>query len=266
MQNECSVDNCLTIPRNVLLPFGRSGRKKSIVAVMRFEAFSSIPIEYFTRLITSMNYQELQVTNAVGSTPYAPDFVVGPFPGSSPSGISVADRKIVSEFDKRALKIIRQSVEDLLRECARECDKPGRLLDIAPQDYEGAAKFFKQMNIETLDIDPQSKATHIGDITKRNEFLKSDSFDVVVCTEVLEHTLNPFAAVNEIHRILKPSGLAIFSVPFNFRIHGPLPDCWRFTIHGLKHMLSNFLSLDIRSIETQGRDLMPIHYTVCAVK
>jgi SAM-dependent methyltransferase len=172
----------------------------------------------------------------------------------------------VSDFDARALRIIRNSVDDLLRQCARKYDKPGRLLDIAPQDYEGAAKFFQRITIETIDIDPAQAATHTGDITRRNEFLNDDSYDVIVCTEVLEHTLNPFDAVKEIRRILKPSGLLIASAPLNFRIHGPLPNCWRFTLHGWRQLLREFSSVDIRSVDTVGRDLMPIHYTVRAIK
>ncbi|MCK5818286.1 MAG: methyltransferase domain-containing protein [Psychromonas sp.] len=50
-------------------------------------------------------------------------------------------------------------------------------------------------------------------------------------TEVLEHTLNPFRAINEIYRILKPNGILIMTTPFNFRIHNPLPDCWRISEH-----------------------------------
>jgi len=91
-------------------------------------------------------------------------------------------------------------------------------------------------------------------------------FDIIVCTEVLEHTLDPFSAVKEIYRLLKPGGILILSVPFNFRIPGPLPDCWRFTLYGLKQLLKNFSIVSIDSIDTPGRDLMPIHYTVLAIK
>lgn len=37
--------------------------------------------------------------------------------------------------------------------------------------------------------------------------------DVVVCTEVLEHVPDPEAVVIEVKRILKPTGLALFTVP-----------------------------------------------------
>ena len=117
-----------------------------------------------------------------------------------------------------------------------------------------------------MDIDPNSGATYVADITCKNSFLKKESFDIVVCTEVIEHTLNPFSTAKEIFRLLKPSGLLLLSSPFNFRIHGPLPDCWRFTEHGLRELLKEFSSITIDEINTSGRDLMPLHYTVVAIK
>lgn len=36
-----------------------------------------------------------------------------------------------------------------------------------------------------------------------------DSFDVIVCTEVLEHVLKPEQVISEIKRVLRPNGIAI---------------------------------------------------------
>jgi len=57
---------------------------------------------------------------------------------------------------------------------------------------------------------------------------KSNSFDVVVASEVIEHLLFPEKGMKEIHRILKHSGIAIFSVPTetSARIEGPKKDRW----------------------------------------
>ncbi|MDP3941484.1 MAG: class I SAM-dependent methyltransferase [bacterium] len=38
---------------------------------------------------------------------------------------------------------------------------------------------------------------------------KDNSFDVVVCTEVLEHVVHPEEVISEIERILRPGGIAI---------------------------------------------------------
>lgn len=174
----------------------------------------------------------------------------------------------VSEFDKQQLKAIRQNVSQFVAKCASTYDREDALvLDIAPQDHEGAAPYFKKSTVETLDIDKKSGATYIADICANNEgVIPPDHFDYVVCTEVLEHTLQPFDAVKEILRILKPDGIVFSSTPFNFRIHGPLPDCWRFTEHGLRALFKDFEILELTPLENQDRFLMPTHYTLVARK
>lgn len=176
---------------------------------------------------------------------------------------------IPSAIDVEHLALLRQNVSDFMRACAKQYGTtPGRLLDIAPQIHEGAAPFFSHLMsvIETLDIDPSARPTYVADITQYNAAIPDGCFDYVVCTEVLEHTLNPFSAAAEIYRILRPGGYLFVSVPFNFRIHGPLPDCWRFTEHGLRALLSQYMIIELSALETPDRPLMPIHYTVVARK
>lgn len=74
------------------------------------------------------------------------------------------------------------------------------------------------------------------------------SIEAVLCLEVLEHVENPFAAVSELHRVLKPGGRLIASVPF-FWPHHPAPgyykDFWRFTPEGLKELFKAFAQVEI---------------------
>lgn len=174
----------------------------------------------------------------------------------------------VSILDDEHLKSIRHNVRKFVEEMGKKYDRKGKVvLDIAPQVHEGAAPYFSKSKVETLDIDAQSKATYIADICMNNEkTIQGERFDFVVCTEVLEHTLQPFDAVNEIKRMLKPGGVAIVSTPFNFRVHGPLPDCWRFTEHGLRALFKEFEIIELNALETKNRFLMPIHFTLVAKK
>ncbi len=173
----------------------------------------------------------------------------------------------VSAMDLDHLQRIRQGVRDFLARCGARHDRPGvLLLDVAPQDHEGARPHFPAATIETLDIDPASGCTYIADLCRHNEGIPEGRFDLVVCTEVLEHTRRPFEAAHELHRVLRPGGLLFLTVPFNFRIHGPLPDCWRFTEHGLREVLHQFEIDSLEQIDTPGRDLMPIQYHVVARK
>lgn len=45
------------------------------------------------------------------------------------------------------------------------------------------------------------------------------SFDVVICTEVIEHVPEPIKAVKEMARLLKPGGLLLLSAPLRSALH-----------------------------------------------
>jgi SAM-dependent methyltransferase len=45
-----------------------------------------------------------------------------------------------------------------------------------------------------------------------------NSFDVVVCKDILEHLIEPILVLREVRRILKPEGYAVISVPNHFAL------------------------------------------------
>ena len=73
-----------------------------------------------------------------------------------------------------------------------------------------------------------------------------DSVDSFMSIAALEHVPNPWKAIREIHRTLKPNGLLLLIVPFMYGIHGdPESDYYRFTIASLKDMLNEFKILKV---------------------
>ena len=78
-------------------------------------------------------------------------------------------------------------------------------------------------------------------------------FDVVVCSEVLEHLYRPQAAVHEINRILKPTGVLIATVPFLFPVHGDPEDFGRYTQEYWRRTLTEAgFDMGATKIEAQG--------------
>lgn len=62
--------------------------------------------------------------------------------------------------------------------------------------------------------------------------------DVVISKDTLEHFIQPWVAVSEIRRVLKPGGQFIIWVPFMHPFHGT--DFYRYSPLGLKHLLQGF--------------------------
>lgn len=54
-------------------------------------------------------------------------------------------------------------------------------------------------------------------------------FDVVLCTQVLEHTEDPQGLTKEMYRVLKPGGRIFLTMPFIGNEHEQPYDFWRFT-------------------------------------
>ena len=45
---------------------------------------------------------------------------------------------------------------------------------------------------------------------------KDNFFDLIICTEVIEHTPDPMKSIPELHRVLKKGGLLVLTVPNKF--------------------------------------------------
>lgn len=170
-------------------------------------------------------------------------------------------------MDEEFHLLLRRSVQDFQNRSVRALAPNARVLDVAPHTERAVATIAPpSMHVDTLDINEHSGATYVADLCDLRDVVADATYDAVFCTEVLEHTLAPWMAAEEIHRILKPGGVAFVTTPFNFRIHGPLPDCWRFTIFGLRVLFQSFSRVEVDSLEAPDRPLMPIQYRVVARK
>lgn len=74
---------------------------------------------------------------------------------------------------------------------------------------------------------------------------KDASFDVVLCTEVLEHLQEPQRAIDEMRRILKDGAKLILTTRFIYPLHETPGDYYRFTKYGLRYLLRNWGDVDV---------------------
>ena len=75
------------------------------------------------------------------------------------------------------------------------------------------------------------------------------TFDVVVCTEVLEHLPEPILAIKEIARVLRPGGVVLLTAPLGSLLHQePFHFYGGYTPHWYREFLPRH-QLEIRSLE-----------------
>lgn len=109
-------------------------------------------------------------------------------------------------------EIYREMVEDVV-------DKNSKILDIGCGHSNLLEKAYTKAH-SAYGIDPENDAVDRNPYIKeiRTEYVENLSFednffDVVVSAWVFEHLPDPQKALSEIHRVLKPGGVAIFLTP-----------------------------------------------------
>jgi SAM-dependent methyltransferase len=115
------------------------------------------------------------------------------------------------------------------------------ILDIGCGDQRFKKFVPKTASYICLDYEPTKRKHYkripdpdiIGDV--RALPIESNSFDRVLCTEVLEHVSEPISSITEMVRILKPNGKLILTVPFLFPEHDTPHDFHRYTLYGIKY-------------------------------
>jgi SAM-dependent methyltransferase len=90
-------------------------------------------------------------------------------------------------------------------------DTPRRVLHIAPEPgLERLLRRADNLDYVTGDLEP-GHADRVVDLTAMAE--ADGSYDVVICSHVLEHVGDDVAAMREIARVLRPGGVAYLVVP-----------------------------------------------------
>lgn len=139
--------------------------------------------------------------------------------------ISLEDRsglKSLVAFDDRFL-IVTETLERLIREKMRK--NPVKILDIGCGDgvYETllSENTKKVAEFYGTDISHQQlkktaglfKEIKINDIDNERLPFNDSTFDVVICSEVMEHVFEPERIITEARRVLKRNGVLVLTVP-----------------------------------------------------
>lgn len=162
---------------------------------------------------------------------------------------------------------LRKSIIDFVSSLTEKV-KNKKVLDCGAGDWYFPRKIFKPICSYTA----QDVFSHplIDIVCKAEDLVKTvgkESYDVVLCFDVLEHVENPFNVANNLYEVIKPGGMLALTVPFFWHIHAHgeknFYDYWRFTNYGLQKLFYKFNQLDIRPV---GETLEPIGFQLLGYK
>lgn len=137
-------------------------------------------------------------------------------------------------------KITRDRISAILQDHKTD----GKVLDVGASSDSYRDLFPNKVSI---DIDEASKPDIVADA--HDIPFDDNSFETVLCTEVLEHVKDPFRVVSELHRVLKKDGTLILTTRFLFPLHETPSDHWRFTRYGLEELFKD--KWNIVKLETE---------------
>jgi SAM-dependent methyltransferase len=145
--------------------------------------------------------------------------------------------------------VVRHALANWLRAQAAELESRGpvRVLDVGcgPKPYY---PFFAHVSSEYIGVDVvENPAAELRGPVEALP-VEDASFDVVLCTQVLEHCDDPAQAVRELRRVTAPGGRVLAST-HGVQVYHPSPvDYWRWTHTGLRRLFdqnANWSSLTV---------------------
>jgi SAM-dependent methyltransferase len=142
--------------------------------------------------------------------------------------------------DHNGSKAVRQVLNELLTNSAQDA----AILNI------GAGHTRLDPRIKTLELKAAPGIDYVGSVTALP--IDDNSLDLVITQEVLEHVDDPFLAMCEIYRVLKPGGQAYVQLPFIIGFHPCPDDYWRFTHRGIEQLARQASFREIRTGLTVG--------------
>lgn len=153
----------------------------------------------------------------------------------------------------RGTPIDRYYIESFLRE--RSADIRGRVLEVQEDAYTWGFGGGAIDRADVLSLLPDNpRATIVGDLGRPEDFPEA-IFDCAIITQVLHLVLDPSVAVRSIHRLLKPSGIVLASVPGISQVEWAESWYWSFTVLSAKEIFSSVFGADNVTVTAYGNAL-----------
>lgn len=145
-------------------------------------------------------------------------------------------------------------------------DSPSwRVLDAGAGDAP-YRHLFSHVKYETADTGDLGLGDRDHDVDLADLPMDDETYDQVICTQVIEHVREPDKMMSELHRVLRPGGTLWISAPLFYAEHGMPHDYRRFTRSAWEQMAEK-AGFEVRSIEwLEGYDDTLAYQCEMAVK
>jgi hypothetical protein len=162
-------------------------------------------------------------------------------------------------FD-RGTPVDRYYIQHFLEE--HQQDIHGRVLEVQDSNY--SYRYGHNIELyEVLDIDPTNpKATKIADLAAADA-IPSDSYDCFILTQTLHLIYDIRAAVQHAHRLLRPSGVLLATLPALSRVSrgvGVGGDYWRCTVASCSALFGEVFGAEQVTVRSYGNVLSAIAF------
>jgi SAM-dependent methyltransferase len=160
----------------------------------------------------------------------------------------------------RGTPVDRYYIERFL--AASRADIRGRVLEVKEAAYTTQFGTGVEQS-DVLDLDAANpSATIVADLATGHG-LPADSFDCFVLTQTLQLIYETGAAVRHAHRLLRPGGVLLVTVPAVSRLAYPpdeAPDYWRFTEAACARLFGDVFGADHVTVRAHGNVLASIAF------
>lgn len=125
----------------------------------------------------------------------------------------------------------------------------GRVLDVGAGDFSRYKNLFDFREYIKMDIEPGKNIDVLGKIEEIP--FPDNTFDSIICTQVLGDVYELTKAFGELYRVLRPSGVALITENLFDALHNEPNDYWRLTEHSLRRLAEN-AGFTIEVLERRG--------------
>src|ERR1035438_6599984 len=150
-------------------------------------------------------------------------------------------QRLLPRFLLRALDPFEARMTEAVGEFARSLPADSRVLDAGAGESR-YAPLFAGLRYVALDLAVGDAQWNYAGLDLLGDLeclpLADATFDAALNVVTLEHVRRPQVVIQELARVLRPGGRLLLVAPLEWEVHQAPHDYFRYTRHGLEHLLS----------------------------